>query len=604
MKRHTLLLVVFLALTACVSDGDAPPAASATLPTSTVAAPTAAATATPAPTAAPLATPTLDPTIERPDTPAPPLTPVPSATPGPSGFVPPAPVPGFGEGLVLIPDDGSVIVYTPGSGQVETLFGPNTYPLGSFDGPDPVWTPPRLSPDGTRLLLPRVSDTWLAERAAPAANGAQATAGPLLAERLWATWSPDGRRIVYTAHSLAAEGHAGGAVYVQDVAAGGAAQLLTELPVEPPQTVFWPIWSPGCAAGEAGDCGRSIALLGPHEGEGWSVWLIDSQTGASREMGAFRPPAVDLLDWLRWTADGTGLIAQADDSFVYFPLDGGAPRPVVVEHGAATSRGHVAPDGASYLRLEYPEPETTRLVFGRPATGEEVVAPGRYERVVHEGWTSDSRFVVISAVVDGVAGLYAIDLAGWPAVGEPTLLAGDGVYLLGLEGEMAQRATVVDLRPWATTEPPLPAGPVSSWTRREWATAGLQVAVPAGWRFEEGVLANYSATSYGLVALNDNQVWVQMSWQYATVGEMNPFSVEGIASTNFEHDVEAITIGDITWARLTNTVSPLCERMVFPHYDGQHRGELWITYCPATDAWREFMVEFVAQLGLAATVAP
>jgi hypothetical protein len=618
MKRYTLL-VVFLALTACVAGGNALPAAStpasttATAVATTEAAPTATATAAlpAAATTVPTPLPTLDPTIERPDTPAPPLTPIPTATPAASGFVPPAPVAGFVDGLVLIPNDGSVIIYTPASGRVETLFGPNTYRLGSFDGPDPVWMPPRLSPDGRRLLLPRISDTWLAERAAPDATPAQATARPLIAERLWATWSPDSRRIVYTANSLVVGSQNPGAVYVQDVSGSGAAQLLVELPAEPPGTVFWPIWSPGCAAADAGgDCGRSIAALGAGDDDsGLAVWLIDSETGATRQLGTFRPPPIDLTDWLRWTTDGAGLIGRSFGYDVYFPLDGGALRPLVVETGAATPYGHVAPDGSSYLRLEYPDPETTRLVFGRLATGEEVVAPGPLQRVIHEGWTSDGRFVVISAVADGVAGLYAIDLAGWPAVGEPALLATDA-YLLGLEWEMARRATVVDWRPWATTEPPLPAAPVAEWTRHEWAVAGLQVAAPPGWRFEvggpygEAVLANYAATSTGLVALGDEQVRVEMMWQYATVGELDPLSVEGIASTYFQHDVEAVAVGDITGARLTSTVSPVCEQLVFPHHDGQHRGELWLTYCPATNEWREFMVEFVAQLGLQVAVAP
>jgi hypothetical protein len=228
MKRYTLL-VVFLALTACVAGGNALPAAStpasttATAVATTEAAPTATATAAlpAAATTVPTPLPTLDPTIERPDTPAPPLTPIPTATPAASGFVPPAPVAGFVDGLVLIPNDGSVIIYTPASGRVETLFGPNTYRLGSFDGPDPVWMPPRLSPDGRRLLLPRISDTWLAERAAPDATPAQATARPLIAERLWATWSPDSRRIVYTANSLVVGSQNPGAVYVQDLVAGG-----------------------------------------------------------------------------------------------------------------------------------------------------------------------------------------------------------------------------------------------------------------------------------------------------------------------------------------------------------------------------------------------
>ena len=323
-----LLLFVFLALTACVSDENGPPVAFTAKPTSTMATLLAAATPLLTATAAPSTTPTLDPTIARPDTPAPPLTPVPSATPGPSGFSPPARVPGFDEGLVLIADDGSVIIYTPGSGRVETLFGPNTYRLGSFDSPDPVWLPPRLSPDGRRLLLPRIGDTWLAERAAPEGNVAQATARPLLDERLWATWAPDSRRIVYYATEPGMQDFGGGLIYVLDTVGEGEPQLLTTLPVD----AFWAIWSPGCAADRtSGDCGRSIAALGAGDDAiGLAVWLMDSQTGKARELGQFDPPNIDLTTWLRWSTDGTGLIGRADDSDVFFPLDGGAPRPLVV----------------------------------------------------------------------------------------------------------------------------------------------------------------------------------------------------------------------------------------------------------------------------------
>ena len=117
MKRYTLLLVLFLALTACVSEGDAPPA-----------------TTTAQSTLASVTPPTLAQTIERPPAPAPPP-PVPLATPAPSGFTPPAAgLPGISDGLVLVPPDGSLIVYTPADGRVETLLGPGDYTLSEDSG--------------------------------------------------------------------------------------------------------------------------------------------------------------------------------------------------------------------------------------------------------------------------------------------------------------------------------------------------------------------------------------------------------------------------------------------------------------------------------------
>ena len=604
MKRYTLLLVVLLALTACVSDGDAPPAAVTALPTlATIAPPaTLAATPTSAITVAPSATPALDPAIERPDTPAPPLTPVASATPGPSGFRPPAEgIPGFSDGLVLAPPDGSLIVYTPADGRVETLLGPGYYTLNGESGPvDTIW-PPRFSPDGRLMVAPRpAGDTWLIHRGPTGDAAPMSTVSKLHDLRLWFTWAPDSRRIVYTLAGQAPE-VSRGQVYVQDVVTGDAPRLLVDLP----PFAAWPVWSPGCAATAAtGDCGRSIAVSAA-DGDAIAIWLVDATTGAARKLGRFRPPPVDGHLWHRWAADGTGVIAQADDNQIFFPLDGAA-RPLVWELAAAPSSHSLSSGGRLFADLVYDAPGSQQVVVGDTATGETVVASQRFEIAYLDGWTSDGRYAIawLSQPLEAGApsGLYAIDTAGWPAVQTATPLGVD-VDQLGLESVMIAQATAVETQPWATVAVAHAAGPPESWPRREWVGPGLALAVPDGWRAQpldqhHYAVANYDVTSPGLLVLEDDLFRADLFWSTYPSDQAPPFSVAAIREEYYGKDVSEIQIGDVTGAVLADQVTPLCETIILPHDAPGLRGQLWTTYCPATAQWREFVIEFLAQLEL------
>lgn len=599
MKRYTLLLVVLLALTACVSDGDAPPAA--VTPPSTTA--TVVATTGAVPTAtAPIAL-TPAPTIERPDTPAPPLTLMPSATPGPSGFRPPAEgVPGFTDGLVLAPPDGSLVVYTPADGRVETLLGPGYYDLSGDMGLVPDVWPPRFSPDGRLMVAPRpAGDTWLIRRGPADDPAPPATVSRLHDRRLWFTWAPDSRRIAYTVAGLQAPDGGGPEVYVQDVAAGEPPRLLAKLP----PFAAWPVWSPGCANTSAsGNCGRGVAVS-VADGDAWALWLVDATTGEARQLGRFRPPPVDGQLWHRWAADGTGVIAQADGQSIFFPL-AGAARPVVWELAAAPSSHGLSPGGRLFADLVYDAPGSQQVVVGDTATGETVVASQRFEIAYLDGWTSDGRYAIAwlsqPREAGAPSGLYAIDTAGWPAAQTATPL-GVEVDQLGLESVMIARATEVEAQPWAAVGPALSAGLPETWTRREWAGAGLVLAAPEGWRAQpldqyHFVVANYDVAAPGLLALGDEQFRADLYWSYTLSDDPPEFSVETMREMYFNKEVTAIQAGDVTGVALADPVTPVCETIVLPHDAQGYHGELWLTYCPATEQWWGFVAELLAHLEL------
>lgn len=601
MRRATLLLIVFLALTACVSDGDAPPAA-ATAPATGTSEPT------PAPTDPPTVAPTFAPALERPATSAPPPTPSPTpsptATPTPSGFVPPPEgVPGFSDGLVLVPSDGSLVVYTPADGRVETLLGPGYYDLSGDMGLVPLVWPPRFSPDGRLMVAPRpAGDTWLIRRGLTDDPAPLATASQLNDRRLWFTWAPDSRRIVYSLAGLQAPEVSSGAVYVQDVA-GEVPRLLADLP----PFAGWPLWSPGCAGAVAGgDCGRSIAVAAA-DGGAVAIWLVDATTGEARQLGRFRPPPVDGHLWHRWAAGGTGVIAQADGNQIFFPLEGTA-RPVVWELAAAPSSHGLSPGGRLFASLVYDAPGEQRMVIGNSATGETVAASRLYEIAAIEGWTGDGRYALAwlnrPREEGQPSGLFAVDTTAWPAAQTATPLGiGIETTRLGLESVMIAQATVVETQPWATVGPALAAGPPETWTRREWAGAGLALAVPAGWRAQpldqyHFVVANYDVAAPGLLALADEQFSADLFWSYTLSDDPPEFSVETMREMHFNKEVTAIQAGDVTGVVLADAVTPVCETVVLPHDAQGYYGELWLTYCPATEQWRGVVAELLAHLEL------
>ena len=595
MRRATLLLLmVLLALTACVSDGDAPPVATAPA--------TGLAEPKPAPTAPPTVAPTVAPTLERPDTPTPPA-PSPTPTSAPSGFVPPPEgVPGFSDGLVLVPSDGSLVVYTPADGRVETLLGPGYYDLSGDMGLTPDVWPPRFSPDGRLMVAPRpAGDTWLIRRGPADDPAPLATVSQLHDLRLWFTWAPDSRRIVFSLAGLQAPEVSSGAVYVQDVVAGEEPRLLADLP----PFAGWPLWSPGCAGAAAGgDCGRSIAVA-TADGGAVAIWLVDATTGAARQLGRFRPQPIDGHLWHRWAADGTGVIAQADGNQIFFPLEGAA-RPAVWELAAAPSNHGLSPGGQLFASLVYDAPGEQRMVIGNSVTGETVAASQLYEIAAIEGWTGDGRFALAwlnrPREEGQPAGLLAVDTAAWPAAQTATPLGiGMETNRLGLESAMIAQATVVETQPWATVGPALPAGPPETWSRREWAGVGLGLTVPPGWRAQpldqyHFVVANYDVTAPGLLALGDEQFRADLYWTGYFGNEGPEFSVQALREMYYNKDVTEIEVGGVVGAMITERVTPVCATVMLPHAAAGNKGELTLTYCPATEQWRGLVMEFLAQL--------
>jgi hypothetical protein len=538
--------------------------------------------------------PTRTPTPIPSPTARPPLTPIAQPPPAPSGFVPPAPpLPGFVDGLLVPAADGSLVVYSPADNRVETLLGSGDYDL-TDSGPMSIVWPLRLSPDGRLVLVPRpAGDTWLARRGD---DGGAAEVSQLHNLRLWATWAPDSRRIAFTVAGLQSPEAGGAGVYVQDVAAGEPARLLTELP----PFAMWSVWSPGCAAaGATGDCGRSLAVSAWDE-DALAIWLVDAATGEKRKLGRFRPPQIDGELWHRWAADGRGVIVNANLATLYFPLDGPA-RPVVVELGEWRSDYGFSPNGRRVADVIYVNRDYWQVILTDRATGETVTMPQHYETASIHGWSSDGRYALAwlrEPREDGLrVGLGLIDTATWPGLPEPIWL--ELPHLLDTEAERIQQATEVERLPWATTRPAPPAGPPETWLRHEWPDAAATLAAPAGWRViidgNAATVANYDVVTQGLLPLGDDQVRVDLGWSYYE-GIEPDVTVASMAQQYFTYDVAAVQVGDVAGVTLSDPVTPLCRTVVLPHTANGRAGELWTHFCPATAGWQGFVLELLAQL--------
>jgi hypothetical protein len=390
-----------------------------------------------------------------------------------------------------------------------------------------------------------------------------------------------------------------GDVFVAEPDDSAPAELLATLP----ESAGDAVWSPGCAEAASSEltCGRYIAVATRQE-EGLLLWLLDADTGEARELGRFRPPPIGGTLWHSWTADGAAVIGQAYRAMVAFPLDGSGPRPLVVEaEPGAPIAGELSPDGALYARLERDSDFGSSLVVGDPETGQEVEIPLDLAQAESFIWSGDGRYLLVnnwSCRLDPCRyEVWAADTGAFPDLDEAILIA-EAHSFLGALSALQDKSTEVDSTPWAAIEGLPAAGPPETWERRALPEAGLSFAAPPGWRVQiDGytfTMASYQALVGGLVAVPDEHIHVYGRWSGDFGATADYGDLAAMKETHFNWDVVPVEAGDVPGVILHDRLAPVCEHVLLPHAGG----ELEISYCPATEKWRAWMLDFLAGMEL------
>jgi dipeptidyl aminopeptidase/acylaminoacyl peptidase len=332
---------------------------------------------------------------------------------------------------------------------------------------------PVPSPDGRLVVFSvtepayddreQVSDLWLVETSG---SGAPRRLTSTKGAESGAAWSPDGRRLAFSARR---EGDEASQLYVLDLA-GGEAQRVTSLSTG----ARLPRWRPDGGAllfsssvhpgASDDDANKKIAAerrglkyrLRAYDGfpiRNWDRWLDDMQThvfvqtlepGAkARDLlagsdlvkatgfGGRRTNAADELDAV-WTPDGSAVVfvastdrdsaAYADPSLHLYvvPAAGGEPRRLTRANGEYTAPSF-APDGKALFARFTPNTARTyaltriaRLAW--PADGEPALLTAAFDRSVSAfSVSADARTLFFTAEDAGLEKVYAIAASGGAA---------------------------------------------------------------------------------------------------------------------------------------------------------------------------------------------
>ncbi len=218
-----------------------------------------------------------------------------------------------------------------------------------------------------------------------------------LARRDQATWSPDGRRLIYT-QSLPGRGTA---LVVQTVATG-------ELNVRPVtlRNIFRPSWFPD---------GTAVALRGQDAEGQMGIFRVDLGTGN------VTPIVRPAQNFVAMTADGQSVLYARAQGIWRRRIADGTEQEVLRSPNAGTMA--VSPDGQSMARRS----GESIVVLSLAGGGERVLVgqvPGSLPRV---GWSHDSQHVFYIA---GRRELWRVPAAGGPAI--DTGVRADGTRLISV----------------------------------------------------------------------------------------------------------------------------------------------------------------------------
>jgi hypothetical protein len=499
---------------------------------------------------------------------------------------------GFSDGLLLATHDNALVIYYPGTAEMVTLLEPGMYNLSNDGEMIPLIWPVRFAPDGQRVLVPTPNDgTWLV--------GLEGTRARFHAKRLFATWSPDGRRVAYVNQTGQFASPYDGDVYAADPAEDAPTTPLASLPGSAGSAV----WSPGCAEPATPEraCGRFIAVATTAK-EGLILWLVDSDSGEARELGRFRPPPIGGTLWHWWTADGSAVIAQADSATIAFPINGREPRPLVVEH-APSGRvpGDLSPAGTLYARQERGVDHYSTMIVGNLETGEEIRVAPAFSQGEAFHWSEEGRYLLVSnygcAPDACVYEVWAIDTNDFPEMGRAFKIAEASAYL-GPLSHLMEKSSEVSADEWAATQGLPEAREPETWEAHDLPEAGIRFHAPAGWRVEVDdqsfIVSNYSPLTDGIVALSDEQIRIDGSWSGDYGNTIDYGNVTLLEDMYFNWEVIPIEANGTPGVVLRDAIAPICDQVVLPH----RGGELNLTYCPATERWRSWVPDFLAGLEL------
>ena len=580
-----LALVALLALVACAST---PTPTATQIPTQTsTPAPTHTIPPAPTHTRPPTATATPTPHLARAPTKTPAsFSPTPTPTLPSGALLDVEPSPPSTDALLLIRQDGAMVLHDLQESRERVLLDPGTYDLSGKHVDALVFLRPlmRLSPDGRWFLVPTPDrGTWLVSL-----DGAPSR--QISEDGLIATWAPDSRRIVFTRFGGQVESERDKEVYVQDVVEGREPRLLARLP----DRAVHSAWSPGCDDEDARrDCGRSVAVTSCQRAAPYActAWLVDVASAEVRKLGQFANPRMGIgPSDFTWSAEGNEFRASSYHGRVAFPVDGGNPRPVVDIGRCEPSTdvelpcpdGTRSPDGALCARWEpIPGRDTSSRLVVEDASGERFHLDFPTSRAE---WTGDGRRILVEAYTsEAEASLWTVD----PANGERRLIAEHlQRYLYSLQ-TMPRRSTEVDPPGPLLRTLPAPGDP-SAWVVHELSDWRVSVHVPPEWRLETqeaartGEVWRVTIASFdgecGPASLGDEHV--EISLTYTPLRDMPPDPVFWLAGIERQSPdrfvVERTEVGGRPAARVRDAVSPVSQEIrVALRY-----GELRIAYRP------------------------
>ena len=272
----------------------------------------------------------------------------------------------------------------------------------------------QISPDSARVVYTRqvvnkIEDKWESSLWTVNADGSQ---NRFLVKGSAARWSPDGKRLLYTA-----EGEPKGSqLFVRWVDVDGPATQITRT-TETPRGAKW---SPD---------GKWIAFsMFTPEQERWPISI------ASEPKGAKWTPAPRIVDTLHFRQDQVGFLEDGNVRLYVVPSDGGTPREMT---GASLNLAPGELRGAPSLDWT---PDSQAIVFNATPTADgdlkyqssslyvKTLAPGeKRDLVVKPGvWTNpvvspDGKLVACTMTSPGRRDLAVVPFTG----GEPEILTAD-----------------------------------------------------------------------------------------------------------------------------------------------------------------------------------